>query len=328
MKPTLILLFCSISLNLVAQSKINCDELLSKDINIELNHLENFKKNFANFEYCGLDATDVEIFSNTALLGSILIALVPENTTDMLTFGALLNKLLEFKSSAEYPKVREFTLISKELSNKIARIENWNADKIKLAKLEISDIDLEKMFDFIKFNPNSKTYKEIFILLNEEKKRDKQTNLTKAEEYSDIFTNYGNADLIDLVNKANSLSRPLLIYFTGYGCVNSRKIERSILSEDVIYKKLKNQFYFVSLYLDDKTLLSDADQFKSSSTGALIKTIGQKHCNLQIEKFSVSMQPYFAILDSKGNIVATESYLNDPIKFMSFLDKALSENER
>lgn len=324
MKNTITILLSLFFLNIVAQNKVECDKLLSKEIDIEINDLEKFQSDFSNFKNCGLDSVDLEIFSNNSILATILITLASENKNEKITYGTLLNKLLDFKKSEKYPKIREVTLISKELSTKIARIENWNEDKIKLKKLEISESYLVKMHDFVKENSESKTYKEIFMVLNEEQNKNKVTNLKKSEEYSDIFTNYGNADLVDLLKKANTLNKPLIIYFTGYGCVNSRKIEKNILTEDVIYEKLKNQFYFVSLYLDDKTQLANSQKFTSSSTGISITTIGQKHSNLQIEKFSVNMQPYFAILDSKGNIIATESYLTDEDNFMKFLNKGLN----
>lgn len=321
MKNTITILLSLFFLNIVAQNKVECDKLLSKEIDIEMNHLEKFQSDFSNFKNCGLDSVDLEIFSNNSILATILITLSSENKNGKITFGALLSKILDFKKSIQYPKIREVTLISKELSTKVARIENWNEDKIKLEKLEIPESYIVKMYDFVKENSNSKTYKEIFIVLNEN--QNKNDNLKKSEEYSDIFTNYGDTDLDDLLKKANALNKSLIIYFTGYGCVNSRKIEKNILTADVIYEKLKNQFYFVSLYLDDKKQLADSEQFTSSSTGRLIKTIGQKHSNLQIEKFNVNMQPYFAILDSKGNIIATESYSTDENNFMIFLNKGL-----
>lgn len=313
---TLLILFC---LNVFSQNKAECDKLLSQEINIE-----NFQNDFSYLKNCGLDSVDLEIFSNNSFLATILISLSSETKNDKITYGILLNKLLDFKKSEQYPKIREVTLISKELSNKIAKIENWNEDKIKLEKLEISESSLIKMHDFVKENSDSKTYKEIFMVLNEEQNKNKVNNLKKSEEYSDIFTNYGDTDLADLLKKANTLNKPLIIYFTGYACVNARKIEENILIKDLIYEQLKNQFYFVSLYVDDKKQLDISKQFTSSSTGKLIKTIGQKHSNLQIEKFNVNMQPYFAILDSKGNVIATESYTSDENNFINFLSKGLS----
>ena len=316
---TLLILFC---LNVFSQNKAECEKLLSQEINIE--NMEKFQNDFSNFKNCGLDSVDLEIFSNNSFLATILITLSSETKNDKITYETLLNKLLDFKKSEQYPKIREVTLISKELSNKIAKIENWNEDKIKLEKLEIPESSLIKMHDFVKENSDSKTYKEIFMVLNEEQNKNKVNNLKKSEEYSDIFTNYGNADLADLLKKANAVNKPLIIYFTGYACVNARKIEENILTEDLIYEQLKNQFYFVSLYVDDKKQLDISKQFTSSSTGKLIKTIGQKHSNLQIEKFNVNMQPYFAILDSKGNVIATESYTSDENNFMNFLNKGLN----
>src|SRR5690606_12037962 len=138
-------------------------------------------------------------------------------------------------------------------------------DIIKLRNFEISENDLDKMYAIVKDNSEPLTYRDVFIILNEERNKNKLSNLKKSEEYSAIFTNYGNTDLEELIKKANALNKPLLIYFTGYGCVNSRRMEKNVLTQEVIYQKLKNQFYFVSLYLDDKTLLENSKQFTSQS---------------------------------------------------------------
>lgn len=327
MKNTITLLLSFLFWNMVPQNKVDCDKLLSTEIDVEMKNIEKFQSDFSNFKNCGLDTIDMEIFSTKSTIASILITLASGNKNEKITYGTLLNKLLEFKQSEEYPRLREITLISKELSTKISKVENWHEDIIKLRNFEIPENDLDKMYAIVKDNAEPLTYKEIFMILNEERIKIKQSNIKKSEEYSAIFTNHGNTDLEELIKKANALDKPLLIYFTGYGCVNSRRMEKNVLTEEVIYQKLKNQFYFVSLYLDDKTLLENSKQFTSPSTGKLIKTVGQKHSNLQIEKFNVNSQPYFVILDSKGNSIATESYLTSETNFITFLSTGVKSDK-
>lgn len=308
-------------MNVFSQNKVDCEKLLLQEINI--NDIEKFQNDFSYLINCGLNSVDLEVFSHSPILAETLVSLASETKNDKITYGILLNKLLDFRKSEHYFKIRDVILISRELSNKIAKIESWNEDKIKLEKLETPESTLLKVYDFIKENSGSKTYTEIFSIFNEEQNKSKVINIKNSEEYRDIFINRGGADLEDLLKEANVLNKPLLIYFTGYTCINSRKIEKNILSEDLIYQQLKNQFHFVSLYVDDKRLLGVSEQFTSSSTGKLIKTIGQKQSNLQIEKFKVNIQPYFVILDSKGNTIATESYTSDENSFINFLNKGL-----
>lgn len=321
MKNILTLFLTLLFLNVLAQDKIDCDKLLSKEIDIEANDGENFKNDFSNLKNCGIDALDIAFFSDSSILGTILITLSTES--EKITFGDLLNKILDFKKGDDYLKIREASLISKELTTKIARIENWNEDKIKLEKLDVPESDLLKIHNYIKENSNSKTYKEIFNTLYENQNKKREDHLESSEEHSDIFKNQSNTNLDDLLKKAKDANKPLIIYFTGYGCVNSRKIETKILTQNVVYEKLKDKSYFVSLYVDDKTTLKKSDQFTSASTGKLIKTVGQKYSNLQIEKFQTASQPYFVILDPKGKVIATQAYLTDENEFITFLNKGL-----
>lgn len=319
MKKPITIIFTFLFLNSIAQNNLDCDKkLLAKEIDIKLNNLEEYKRDFSNLKNCGLDSLDIEIFSNNSVLGSILISIVSSDENEKTTYGDLLDKLIEIKNSKDYIKAREASLISNELSSKIANIENWEEYKIKLKKLEVSEIEIEQIFNYLKENPNSKKYKEIFLILNQLKK-----NNQNSEDYSEIFTNIGNVNFSDLLKSANESKKPLMIYFSGYSCVNSRKLEEKLLAENVICEKLKNQFYFVTLYVDDRNPLPDSEQFTSKTTNRLVKTIGQKNSNLQAEKFNVNIQPYFVILDSKGEMITSESYSNNMNDYLDFINKGL-----
>jgi len=315
-KATITIIFSIFFLISNAQNNLDCDKkLLAKEIDIKINNLEEFQKDFSKLKNCGLDSLDVKIFSNNSVLGSILISIASSSENEKITYGNLLDKLLEIKETKDYLKLKEVSLISDKLSTKIAEIENWEEDKIKLKKLEVSEIEIEQIFNYIKENPNSKNYKEIFIILNQQKK-----NNQKLEDYSEIFTNVGNVNFLDLLKSANESKKPLMIYFSGYSCANSRKLEEKILAENEICEKLKNKFYFVTLYVDDRNLLPDSEQFTSKLTNKLVKTIGQKNSNLQAEKFNTNIQPFFVILDSKGELIATESYSNNMKDYLDFIN--------
>ncbi|WP_260847847.1 thioredoxin family protein [Algibacter amylolyticus] len=116
------------------------------------------------------------------------------------------------------------------------------------------------------------------------------------------------------------LKKPLLLYFTGYACVNARKIEHNVLSENRIKEKLKNEFYFVSLYVDDRTALFENERIKSETNGKLLKYVGQKHSELQTRKFKSNSQPYFVIIDKNGNKVKDMGYTTEIELFNNFLN--------
>src|SRR5690554_943354 len=96
-------------------------------------------------------------------------------------------------------------------------------------------------------------------------------------------------------------NKPVLLDFTGFACVNCRKMEDYVWSETPILNILKNDVVLISLYVDDKKYLPENQQYISPTTGKKIKTIGNKWSDFQIEKYQANAQPYYIVLDNKGN---------------------------
>ncbi|RRJ88893.1 protein-disulfide reductase DsbD family protein [Flavobacterium macacae] len=108
---------------------------------------------------------------------------------------------------------------------------------------------------------------------------------------------------------AKSVNKPVLLDFTGYACVNCRKMEDYVWSDNKILSILKNDVVLVSLYVDDKRNLPESEQYVSKETGKKIKTTGNKWSDFQITKYKANAQPYYIIVDSDGND------LNQPIGY-------------
>ncbi|WP_431244444.1 cytochrome c biogenesis protein CcdA [Flavobacterium sp. P21] len=100
---------------------------------------------------------------------------------------------------------------------------------------------------------------------------------------------------------AKSVNKPILLDFTGYACVNCRKIEDNVWSNGEILSILKNEVILVSLHVDDKRLLPEKEQYISKETGKNIETVGNKWSDFQIARYKANAQPYYVILDSDGN---------------------------
>ena len=108
---------------------------------------------------------------------------------------------------------------------------------------------------------------------------------------------------------AKSVNKPVLLDFTGYACVNCRKMEDYVWSDNKILSILKNDVVLVSLYVDDKRDLPESEQYVSKETGKKIKTTGNKWSDFQITKYKANAQPYYIIVDSDGKD------LNQPIGY-------------
>ncbi len=100
---------------------------------------------------------------------------------------------------------------------------------------------------------------------------------------------------------AKSVKKPIMLDFTGYACVNCRKMENNVWSDDNIKEILKNEVVVISLYVDDKRDLPKAEQFVSKSTGESIETIGDKWTDFMITRYKTNTQPLYVLTDHEGN---------------------------
>jgi len=111
---------------------------------------------------------------------------------------------------------------------------------------------------------------------------------------------------------AKEVNKPILLDFTGYACVNCRKMEDYVWSDKKILSILKNEVILISLYVDDKKELAENEKYVSKETGKKIKTIGNKWSDFQITKYKANAQPYYLILDTDGNTLSDEPASYDP----------------
>jgi thiol:disulfide interchange protein DsbD len=123
---------------------------------------------------------------------------------------------------------------------------------------------------------------------------------------------------------AKSIGKPVMVDFTGWSCVNCRKMEDNVWSQPKILKKLSDDYVLISLYVDDKTLLPENQQYISKFTNKKIKTTGSKWSDLQSRIFNVNSQPYYVLLDNNGKLLAKPTgYTPDADQYAKFLDEGL-----
>jgi len=117
---------------------------------------------------------------------------------------------------------------------------------------------------------------------------------------------------------------PVFMDFSGYGCVNCRKMEGAVFDTDEISSTLGNEFVVIELMVDDKRPLAAPFTVEENGKTVKINTIGDKWSYLQRHKFAANSQPYYIVLDNDGNALsAPYSYDEDVRKFKAFLDGAL-----
>ena len=120
------------------------------------------------------------------------------------------------------------------------------------------------------------------------------------------------------------LVKPIIIDFTGWACVNCRKMEESVWVDPVILKNLSEDYILVSLYVDQKEELPIEEQYVSKITGKKIRTIGNKWSDYQISNFNSNTQPLYVLVDYEMNVLNKPQGYNPSIKkFQLFLQEGL-----
>jgi thiol:disulfide interchange protein DsbD len=119
---------------------------------------------------------------------------------------------------------------------------------------------------------------------------------------------------------------PVLIDFTGWGCVNCRNMEYAVWSDPQVKEMLENDYVLISLYVDDKTPLPESERYRSKQSGNMVRNVGNLWSDLQIGKFGQSSQPYYFPIDYDGQpLIGPSAYDLDIEKYRKFLRKGINE---
>ena len=128
---------------------------------------------------------------------------------------------------------------------------------------------------------------------------------------------------------AKAEGKPVLVDFTGFGCVNCRKMEAAVWTDPQVADLITNDFVLISLYVDDKTPLAEpfevTDQQGETKT---LRTVGAKWSYLQSHKFGANAQPFYVILDNEGKpLCGSRAYKEDIPEYIQFLKEGLNRYE-
>jgi thiol:disulfide interchange protein len=130
-----------------------------------------------------------------------------------------------------------------------------------------------------------------------------------AENYTRIKTRGLDAwyDYDQALQVSKDEHKPIFIDFTGFNCVNCRKMEANVWSDPRVFNHLKNDFILLQLVVDDKAELPAGEQFISKYSYKKITTLGGKWSDLEASRFNSNSQPFYILLDSNGNMLKDAS---------------------
>jgi len=130
---------------------------------------------------------------------------------------------------------------------------------------------------------------------------------------------------------AKEAGKPVLLDFTGWACVNCRKMEEQVWPDSRVRQILTQDVILISLYVDERTDLPDAQKRTETYGGKdfKIKTVGNKWSYMQAARFNTNSQPFYVMLDEDGEqIGGSAGYDPDPDVFVDFLRDGLEAFER
>ena len=123
---------------------------------------------------------------------------------------------------------------------------------------------------------------------------------------------------------AKKQGRPVMIDFTGFGCVNCRKMEAAVWTDPQVATILNEKYVLISLYVDDKTPLREPMTVTENGQQRTLRTIGDKWSYLQRVKFGANTQPFYVLVDNEGKpLNGSRSYDEDINAYINFLNKGL-----
>ncbi len=144
-------------------------------------------------------------------------------------------------------------------------------------------------------------------------------NLAKSENIEPQYKDFEQG-----MQAAIAAGKPVMIDFTGFGCVNCRKMEAAVWTDDRVKDLINNDYILIQLFVDDKTPLPEPIEVTQNGQTRKLRTVGDKWSYLQSTKFGAQAQPFYVLLDHKGHpLNCSASYDEDIDKYIDFLKTGL-----
>jgi len=153
----------------------------------------------------------------------------------------------------------------------------------------------------------------------------------KTQDFN-LYSNEVHAQFTDYdlgMEYARQHHKPVMLDFTGYGCVNCRKMELAVWTDEKVSDLIRNDYVLITLYVDDKTPLPQRQIIEENGVERTLRTVGDKWSYLQRVKFGANAQPFYVLIDNEGNpLNKSYSYKEDIPGYVAFLQKGLENYQK
>ncbi len=162
----------------------------------------------------------------------------------------------------------------------------------------------------------------------------KMSDLPADRKYADILklpTGFeGFFDLDEAKAYAKKVNKPIFVDFTGKTCANCREMEYYVWNSNRVKPILQDKYVMVALYVDANTIKLPEEEWVTLDDGTVIKTLGKKNHNYQINQYHANAQPFYVLMDGDGNLLTEQpkAYERDINNFVKFLEEGLRNFEK
>lgn len=158
----------------------------------------------------------------------------------------------------------------------------------------------------------------------------------QPEKYTSIFSAstprgyHAFYDYNEAIRAARQLKKPIMVDFTGWSCVNCRKMEAEVWTDPAVRQEINRDFVLLQLYTDDKTPLPDSLSYDSKILDTRINTLGLRNTDFEAVHFNRNTQPYYVLLDQNGRSLNPRGYAYDPdpSHFLKYLQDGVMEFQK
>ncbi len=317
---TLLFLLSTIYLN----AQTDCSKLLAQKINLQDEDFEKIQfeltTNFSKLSGCGLDEEDVTFLGQPMLLVTLVLEWVNDDP-ETVTYQKLLNEVLKIKATPEYRESMELYNDFLLLRSKKIDLNNWATDSKLLLKIMKDERLVSAIYQLLRENPDRyETFDDMISDFNRIVDSDTITD-TKVQD-EDLPNFFKDAELInyhEILKLSNKSGKPLLIYFTAYADVNSRKMEDAFLLDSDVQALIDSNYYAITLFVDSKKSVPKESIIINPKNGEKMRTFGAFYIKIQEEQFKENRQPFFVIVNEEGKILKTHGFTLNKNEFQQFL---------
>lgn len=264
------------------------------------------------FLRCGLDTVDLALMLRGPVLENIFVEL-SMSRRDTVSYGDLYDKFRKAMQLDEYRQLKSAFVANEELKIRKVGAGKWREDSLLLSRIGMTPELIRPFRDYLRAHEDlrGQSYETAFGKYL----GDHPPQLIAPLQ---IDTNVNIA-----LERAKAEKKPLLIFFSGYGCENCEKMYDLMIAEPSIGESMRHHFVVVRLRVDDRHPLPEMERVRSEGLQRSMRNVGERNLAFEMDNYQTMAQPYWVVADYDKKALVTLSYTRKIRDIQMFLAAGL-----